>query len=79
MWARAARDLVVECAADDFHPVSYGPLRADGSPVDTLLTEQPELGCQAFVDCALAPYDMLGGFLWRSGSDQAALPAQMCS
>ena len=23
---------MVECAADDFHPVSYGPLRADGSP-----------------------------------------------
>ena len=44
---------MVECAADDFHPVSYGPLRADGAPVDTLLTEQPELGCQAFVDCAL--------------------------
>ena len=63
MWARAARDLVVECAADDFHPVSYGPLRADGSPVDTLLTEQPELGCQAFVDCALPPPPKLRAFL----------------
>ena len=53
---------MVECAADDFHPVSYGPLRADGAPVDTLLTEQPELGCQAFVDCALAPSYIQRGF-----------------
>ena len=44
------RDLVQESAEDGFHPVTYGALRADGEPVDKVLTEKEERGCQAFVD-----------------------------
>ncbi len=49
------RDLVLESArakhVGECHPVTYGALREkDGKPFDTILTEQPEHGCQAFVD-----------------------------
>lgn len=49
------RDLVLESAQtnedEGSHPVTYGALHdIDGKPFDAILTEEPERGCQAFVD-----------------------------
>lgn len=49
------RDLVLESTQvkgeGGHHPITYGALREeDGKPFDTILTEEPEHGCQAFVD-----------------------------
>jgi len=93
------RDLVLEASSAKptggagggggagFHPVTYGALReSDGEPVDTVLTEKDERGCQAFVDyiflseaAAKAPSSRTATAAAGGGGGGAAAAGAQCS